>query len=119
MVWLSKLFTWAGGSSLTIPVLLLGTLILAHNWWLARDARIADAGKQTCNSAWLVALSKQQREAARLDAQRARELLEGERAVMEGLRDDLEKTRAKYADYIPSDDPRCLSDGVLDALRGH
>ncbi|MBX9587917.1 MAG: hypothetical protein K2X43_01340 [Hyphomonadaceae bacterium] len=105
------------GSGITIPLLIITLVIVGGQLLQKRDDRLVTSGKQQCNSSWLVALSKQQRDAAKRDALRAQEILEGERAIMERLQDELKQTQEKYAGYIPGDDPRCLSDGVLDALR--
>jgi len=117
MLWLSKLFTGVGGSSLTIPVLIVGLLMMWHQRTESKEAGLRNEGKLACNQDWLVARSKQEQEAARRDAEQAMEILAEERKITEGLNHELEKTRSKYAGYIPGNDPRCLSDGVLDALR--
>lgn len=102
------------------PYLMVSFLLLwGHQAWQGRDTKLENRAKQSCNSAWLVALSKQQTSAARHDAQRAETLAKERERIMEGLRNDLDNTRSEFEAHkaAASSDPRCLSDGVLQLLR--
>ena len=116
MLWLSKLLPGVG-AGIAWPALITVLILTMGQLWQKRDDRLVDAGRTKCDATWQVANAEAQREAARQEAQRAQELLAEERTIMERLTNDLEQTRQKYAGYIPGNDPRCLSDGVLDALR--
>jgi hypothetical protein len=116
MLWLSKLLP-AVGSGITIPMLIIAVFLMGGKLWERRDDRLTQAGAQQCDATWRVAQANAELEAVRRQATRAIEAAEERQRIMEGLHNELEQTRQKYAGYIPSDDPRCLSDGVLDTLR--
>jgi hypothetical protein len=115
------------GSSLLVPGLFLGLIILAHQLVQARDERHVAQGYQTCTAEWTAETFKQQRNAANKQLAAAREIMEGDRAITEGLRHELESTRTEFAALQAKSDAdavqladlggKCLSDGVLDALR--
>lgn len=125
MVLLSKLVTGLAGpyfTALTLPALILALVISLHHNFKQRDERIETAATQTCNQEWEAAIAKQERDAANASLKAAQEILEGERQINQGLRDELDKINVEYVAArerlaAVASDPRCLSDSVLDALR--
>jgi hypothetical protein len=94
--------------------------MLAHNWWLERDGRLRAEGERVCQAEHELALVRTQRDAALTAANRAREAQEAEQLIAEGLRRDHQTIKAEFKAFQDraSADPRCLSDGVLELLRG-
>jgi hypothetical protein len=99
---------------------LLAIVILAHNWWLERDARLRDQGAQTCEAEHQLALVKAQRDVAERATLRAKAEAAQERQIAEDIRHERKTIGDEFEAYklAASSDPRCLSDGVLDLLRG-
>lgn len=108
-------------STLTLPALILGGIIMAHQLVQQRDARIEAEATNVCDKNWEAQVRRQERDAAAAEATAARVILEGERKVTEGLRDELDKLNQEIAAVRASStgsDPRCLSDSVLRSLEG-
>lgn len=106
-------------ATVTVPALILAALTLGHNAWLKRDARILAQGERVCDARWEAAVRAEERRQAAESAAAAQKLLETERQVTEGLNEQVMQLAAEL-DRVRStsgSDPRCLSDGVLDALR--
>lgn len=108
------------GGSLSTPVLLLGIVVLAHQFWTQREARRVAETTRVCDASWQIALSNKERDTARREATQAQEILEGERKINQELSDELAKVRIANAEIRAASttrDPACLSPGVLDILR--
>lgn len=120
MTILAKGLSWLVGSNLIAPISLLAALVMAHQAWLARDERLRDQGEQTCQAEYQLAAMKAQRDQARHAVEAAVQAIEQEKQLTETMRNEREAIRSEFAAYKDraSSDPRCLSDGVLDLLRG-
>jgi chromosome segregation ATPase len=103
------------------PLLGVGLFIAIGHWLQEREARQQAVGAQKCDATWQLATLKQERDNARNEIARQRELMESERKGNQELANELQAVRAQYAEHkaAASSDPRCLSDGVLDAIRKH
>lgn len=124
MALLSGLLTGAVGkyaSSLTIPALIFGSLILGHQFLQQRDAKLQAQATNVCDSNWESQIRKQERDVANGNVAAAQSLLEGERKVNEDLRNELSKVGTTIEELRAAssgDDDRCLSDSVLRSLGG-
>jgi hypothetical protein len=124
MTILARLLTGAAGSKLLPAGLIGGLLLMGHQLVLARDARMkaeaAASAKQVCEADHKLAAMQAERDAARRVAEKAVEAIEFERQVAEELRSERVAIKGEFDAYksSASADPRCLSDGVLDLLRG-
>jgi hypothetical protein len=121
MTLLAKGLGWLLGSN-ALPLGLAGALLLVgHQWWQERDRNLELAGTRKCEDAHALALAKAERDSARQELAAYQQQLEDERRTQETLRHERETIRSEFAEYRKraSADPRCLSDGVLDLLRGH
>ena len=104
----------------TIPALFLATVTFAKIAWDKRDARIMKQGEMVCTAKWEARIRDEERQQAAATVKRVEDDLENERKVTGDLRDELQvmaEAKAKL-EQRASADPRCLSDGVLDAVRG-
>jgi hypothetical protein len=124
MTWLSAGLSAIVGkyaATFTLPVCLFGLLLLGHQLMQQKTAREQAQATNICNAAWETAVRRQERDAARQEAIAAQELLTGERAINEGLSNDLQKLRLEVeaaSAAAAGNDPRCLSDSVLDLIGG-
>lgn len=122
MLILSALFTQLTGPLLkwiTIPLLCLAALTATKVAWDKRDARLLRQGEMVCNTRWEAAVrAEEQRSAAERHALLLGQV-KAERDSREGLQDELNEAMRVIASLRAGagTDPRCLSDGVLDALR--
>jgi hypothetical protein len=123
--WLTKL----GGSGLLLPAALLALCVSLYQQYGARqdkaEDRIEQQATQACNLSWELAHAKRQQTDAQLELQATREQMEAERDINTGLANELSKISSDYEGLrsqmaaAPSLDPeRCLSDSVLNRLRG-
>jgi hypothetical protein len=122
MTLLARALTYlVGAPKLLSSGALLAGLILAHQWWLERDARLKAAGAQQCQVDQRLALAEAQRDQARRVAEKAVAAIEAEKSITEELRNERHAIAQEFDAYkeAASSDPRCLSDGVLNLLRGH
>lgn len=121
MTILAKGLSWLVGSNLIAPISLLAALTFAHQAWLARDARVEERGEQRCEAEHQLAAMKAQRDHATRMAANAVAAIEDEKKLTENMRHERQAIASEFAAYKDraSADPRCLSDGVLDLLRGH
>jgi hypothetical protein len=106
-------------TTLTVPMLILGLLVATHQWVKARDEKIAVAAANICNKNWEAEIRTQERDAAQANAAAAQAILEGERRVNEGLRNELQKINDEIATVRAGSagaDARCLSDSVLRSI---
>jgi hypothetical protein len=121
MTLLARALTWlVGAPKLLSSAALIGGLVLSHQWWLERDARLKAEGAHQCQAEQQLVLMKAQRDQARHAAEEAVAAVETERQITENLRNERQSIKAEFDAYkaSASSDPRCLSDGVLDLLRG-
>lgn len=120
MALLARGLSWLVGSNILAPLSMLAALTFAHQAWLARDARLEAAGTRQCEAHNSLALVAAQRNAALAQAAQSADLLQQERKINEELTHERDKIVEDYrlAKAAASSDPRCLSDGVLDLLRG-
>jgi hypothetical protein len=124
MTFLAAAFKWVGGSKLLPAGILMSLLTLGHQVILQRDGRMkaeaAAGAKQVCEAEHTLAAVKAELGAAKRVAAKAVEAVEFERQVTEELRGERRAIKEEYDAYkvAASTDPRCLSDGVLDLLRG-
>lgn len=129
MATLAAALTKIGGSSLLVPALIIGLCISLYQQYGARqdkaEDRIEQQATQACNLSWELAHAKRQQTDAQLELQATREQMEAERDINTGLANELSKISSDYEGLrsqmaaAPSLDPeRCLSDSVLDRLRG-
>ena len=105
--------------SLTVPAMVLGLVVLLHQFWLQRDARLKAEASNICTAHWETEIRKQERDTATQAASAAHKILEGERNINEGLRHELDLLKQHNETLVGSsvgNDARCLSDGVLRAL---
>ena len=105
--------------SLTVPAMALGLVVLLHQFWLARDARLKAEASNICTANWETEIRKQERDTATQAATAAHRILEGERQLNEGLKNELDTLKASnqaLSDASVGADARCLSDGVLRAI---
>jgi hypothetical protein len=122
MTLLGKAFSALFGKylgTLTTPAMALGLVVLLHQFWLARDARLKAEASNICTAHWETEIRKQERDTAAQAASAAHKILEGERAINEGLRHALDTLKSQHqtlSDASAGSDARCLSDGVLRAL---
>jgi hypothetical protein len=109
-----------GAPKLLSTGLLLGALMLGHQWRLERDARLHMAGVQQCEDKHQLVAMKAERDQARRAVAAAVEAIEVEKKLTEDMRHERQTITAEFEAYkdAASSDPRCLSDGVLDLLRG-
>lgn len=108
-----------------IPALLLIALTTGKSAWERRDAKILKSGEMVCDAAWRDRVRKAEAEAAAAKVAAMEDLLASERSNMESLNEQLKQTGAEISRLQQAsaaagiDRPeRCLSDGVLDSLRG-
>lgn len=104
---------------ITIPVLFMGALTFAKVAWDKRDARLLKEGERICDARWENEVRRQEQDKAARQALAAQLVLEQERQMTEGLREQLQSV-TEQMDRLratSSSDRRCLSDGVLNALR--
>jgi hypothetical protein len=121
MTLLAKGLEWlVGAPKLLSSGALLAMLVLGHQWWLERDARLRAEGQKVCEAEHELALARAQRDQARRVAEQAVAAIEVEKQITETLRHERQTIAREFEDYkvAASSDPRCLSDGVLDLLRG-
>lgn len=124
MTILAKLLTGVMGSKFLPTGLIGGLLLMGHQLVLARDglmkAEAAATATQVCEADHKLAAANAERDAAKRMAAKALEAIEFERQVAEELRGERTAIKEEYDAYkmAASSDPRCLSDGVLDLLRG-
>lgn len=121
MTLLAKGLQWfVGAPKLLSSAAVLGLVMLAHQWWLERDARIEAQGATACHAQHELALLKAQRDVAMREAARAKESFRQQYEISEVMRNEREAIKAEFAAHkaAASDNPRCLSDSVLDLLRG-
>jgi hypothetical protein len=115
--------SWLFGNGLrivTLPALAVGLLVAVHQLVLAHNERIRTGATQLCDARWESAIRQEERDAAENKARATMNILESERRTNEELRDEIDTVRGD-ADALRRSltgaDERCLSDGVLDALR--
>jgi hypothetical protein len=120
MTILARGLQWLVGSNLIAPLSLLAALTMAHQWWLERDNRIEAQGVAVCQAEHQLALVKAQRDVAMREAAKAKENFKQQFELSEVMRNEREAIRAEFAAHkaAASDNPSCLSDSVLDLLRG-
>lgn len=127
MALLSGLLTGAVGkyaAAITIPLLVLGSIVLGHWYVQERDAKQVLQTTAKRDADWEIAIRKQERDVARGATQAAQDLLEAERKLNEGLNNELTRITVEYEELrraaAPDDcDPeRCLSDSVLRSIGG-
>jgi hypothetical protein len=120
MTILGKGLSWLVGSNLIAPAALLAALTLGHQWWLERDARLRSQGATQCETAHELALVKAQRDQARNAVEAAVKAAHTQEQLTETMRNERQEIATQFEAYkaSASSDPRCLSDGVLDLLRG-
>lgn len=106
-------------TTVTIPALILAAVTLGHATWQKRDARILAEGERICDLKWEMQVRQEERRVAAEKAAAAEQLLASERQVTEGLRDELQRINTDMDALRAGNgaDGRCLSDGVLDALK--
>lgn len=121
MTLLAKGLSWLVGSNVIAPLSLLAALTFAHQAWLANQSRIEARGEQRCEAEHQLASMRAQRDQAKRVADQAVKAIEVEKQLTETMRHERHAIAREFADYKDraSADPRCLSDGVLDLLRGH
>jgi hypothetical protein len=121
MTILAKGLGWLLGSSVLPIGLAAGLLVTGHQLWLARDQKIETAAVTRCEAEHDLAIAQAKLKAAERALEDHKGLLNDERQVTEALRHERTTIRSEFAAYkaAASSDPRCLSDGVLDLLRGH
>jgi hypothetical protein len=120
MTILARGLQWLVGSNLIAPLSLLAALTMAHQWWLERDNRIEAQGVAVCQAEHQLAQVKAQRDVAMREAAKAKENFKQQFELSEVMRNEREAIRAEFAAHkaAASDNPSCLSDSVLDLLRG-
>jgi len=118
---LARGLSWLVGSNLIAPLSLLAALTFAHQAWMARDQRLVDQGVTQCEGEQALAVMRAQRDQARHAVEAAVKAIEQEKQLTETMRHDHQTIAKEFASYKDraSADPRCLSDGVLDLLRGN
>jgi len=121
MTLLAKALGWFTGSGLATPISLIVALTMAHQAWLARDNRVEERGEQRCEAEHHLAVARAERDQAKRAVEKAMQIIEQEKQLTETMRHDRQAITREFAAYKDraSADPRCLSDGVLDLLRGH
>jgi hypothetical protein len=121
MTILARALVWLSGTPKLLAVgAITAIMTFAHQWWQERDARIQAQGVKTCEAEQQLLGMKAQLTQAQKVAEKAIAAIEYERQVTEELRNERQAIRREFDDYkvAASSDPRCLSDGVLDLLRG-
>lgn len=121
MTLLAGALQWlVGAPKLLTAGALLTITLLAHQWWLERDAHLKAQGAQQCQAEYQLAGVRAQRDAALAQIARAREETLSQQTLAETLRHDRQAIADEFAAYkaAASTDPNCLSPGVLDLLRG-
>ena len=105
--------------AVTVPLMAVGLLVLTHQLWKARDARLVAQGERICDARWEAQIRGDARAQAERDLWAGRKILEVERETDEGLTNDLQALNESI-DLLrtPSGaDGNCLSPGVLDVLK--
>jgi DNA anti-recombination protein RmuC len=123
MALLSGSLSWLvgkGAATFSIPALLLGVLLLGHQFIQQKEARLQAQATNICDESWKTATRQQERDAARQETLAMQSILQGERDINTKLAKDLGELndQLEQARSAASDDPRCLSDGVLRSLDG-
>lgn len=105
--------------TITFPAMILAALTFGKVAWEKRDAKLLKEGEKVCDARWEDAVRQQEREAAATRVAAAETVIETERQTSEELRDQLSKLNSEMDGLRAGagNDGRCLSDGVLDALR--
>jgi hypothetical protein len=124
MTLLAAVFKWVGGSKLLPAGIVMSLLTLGHQVILQRDGRLkaeaAAGATRVCEDSHKLAAITAERDVAKRMAEKALEAIEFERQIADELRNERTAIKGEYDAYKAnaSADPRCLSDGVLDLLRG-
>jgi hypothetical protein len=123
MTLLSLAFTQLAGPlfrTVALPMLIMALLVTSHQLVKARDAGLVRKGEKICDARWEEQVRQQERTAAEGRIRIAQQYLDTERETTNDLRlqigqaqEDLEAMRKAGG----GGDSRCLSDGMLDALR--
>jgi len=122
MSFLASALAWLFGKGLkafTVPALVIGLVVTLHQIVKGREERAAIAATNVCDARWEAAIRHQEREQSARREQATIRAWESERRTNEQLREEIEAVRSE-ADALRAragTDGRCLSDGVLDALR--
>lgn len=105
--------------AITLPLIISAGLTFAKMAWDKRDARLMKRGEEICESGWRERAQATGYAQASAEIDRQRAILAQERATMEGLTNANVELQARISELQAgaSADPRCLSDGVLNAVR--
>ena len=105
--------------AVTLPAIIITALIFAKAAWDKRDARLLKQGEMICDARWEENVRQQEREAAASNAAASQRILESERQTSEALREQVSRLNEEMDGLRANSgtDSKCLSDGVLDALR--
>jgi len=104
---------------LVIPALFIGSLTLGKIAWDKRDARIMREGELVCTIEWEKVVREQEKRTAELRLGVVQSILEHERKTAGALTDENNRIKGELDALraTAGTDGKCLSDGVLDALR--
>lgn len=121
MTIIARLLVWVSGTPKLLATGAILTIVtMGHQWWQERTTRIEAQATKTCQAEQELAVMKAERDQARKVAEKAVAAIDYEKQATEEIRNERKTIHDEFEAYkqAASSDPRCLSDGVLELLRG-